>query len=255
MIEAARVDQGLAYAADGDVYFDVARYPDYGKLSQARTSRSWSPARGSRSSERKRDPRRLRALEGGQARRAVAGDSPWGPGRPGWHIECSAMAMKYLGRDASTSTAAGWTSSSRTTRTRSPSPRPPRASRSPAFWMHNGFVNLGPTKMSKSLGNIADDRDAADAARPGGRCGSFLLQTHYRNPDRVHRRGGRGDAAPPRAVPGAGRRSPTTGRRGGGPRAHRARPGRAFLATVAALRERFEAAMDDDFNTPKPSGP
>ena len=87
------IDRGIAYAADGNVWFDVTN-ADYGKLSNRR-SRIRKRACGNSKAPARRS-RRLRPLESGQARRAHVG-FPWGKGRPGWHIECSAMSMKYLG--------------------------------------------------------------------------------------------------------------------------------------------------------------
>ena len=156
-----------------------ARFPGYGRLSGKNLDELLAGARVD-VDERKRDP-----LDFALWKAAKPGEpswpSPWGPGRPGWHIECSAMAMKYLGEHARPPRRRARTSSSPTTRTRSPSPRPPRARPFARYWIHNGFVNLGAEKMSKSLGNTLTieaivTRHDPEALR------LFLLQTHYRNP-------------------------------------------------------------------------
>ena len=172
------VSAGSAYVVDGDVYFEVARFPAYGRLSGKNLDELLAGARVD-VNERKRDPRDFalwKAAKPGEP----SWPSPWGPGRPGWHIECSAMAMKYLGEtldlhgggedlvfphhscEIAQSEAA----------TGKPFAR---------FWLHNGFVNLGSEKMSKSLGNTLTieallKRHDPEALR------LYLLQTHYRNP-------------------------------------------------------------------------
>ena len=88
------IETGHAYAADGGVYFDVRSFPAYGALSGQRPDECGPPT--TRAQRRQARPARLRAVEGRQARRARLGH-PVGPGRPGWHLECSAMATKYLG--------------------------------------------------------------------------------------------------------------------------------------------------------------
>ena len=90
------VEKGFAYVVDGDVFFDVTRFPEYGKLSGQRLDELMAGTRFE-ADERKRNPDGLRAVEGGQARRAARGTARGGRGRPGWHIECSAMSLKYLG--------------------------------------------------------------------------------------------------------------------------------------------------------------
>ena len=172
------VASGVAYVVDGDVYFEVLRFPAYGRLSGKNLDELLAGARVD-VNERKRDPRDFalwKAAKPGEP----SWPSPWGPGRPGWHIECSAMAMKYLGEtldlhgggedlifphhscEIAQSEAATGKPFSR-------------------FWLHNGFVNLGSEKMSKSLGNTLTieallKRHDPEALR------LYLLQTHYRNP-------------------------------------------------------------------------
>ena len=145
------IERGHAYAADGDVYFDVRSFPDYGELSGQRLDNMRPPATA-RATAGKRDPRDFALWKARQARRAVVGRPRGAAGRPGWHLECSAMAAQVPGRRRSTSTAAGSTWSSRTTRTRSRS-RNAAGDGFARYWLHNAWVTIGGEKMSKSLGN------------------------------------------------------------------------------------------------------
>ena len=92
------IDKGFAYAADGDVYFDVAKDADYGKLSQPQRRRACK-AKGATTAERKRIPGRLRPVEERPSPASRRGTARGAQGRPGWHIECSAMSRSILGRD------------------------------------------------------------------------------------------------------------------------------------------------------------
>ena len=210
--------------------------------SPASTSRT-SCGRRARRGRRVRQGRRprLRALEGPEA-----GEPSWdtaiGPGRPGWHIECSAMSMAAPRPDRSTSTPAASTSSSRTTRTRSPRARPRRASRSCATWLHCAHLQMGGAKMAKSTGNIARVADLLAAgrlaARPALRADLGPLPGGLNYSRRVA--GGRGCGG--RAA-----------RRGRSPRcAATARSAPTTRRSPAALdagpRPAFEAALDDDLN-------
>ena len=173
------IDRGLAYpAGNGDVYFSVRSLESYGKLSGRRPDELLSGARVE-VSEEKNDPLDFalwKAAKPGEP----AWDSPWGSGRPGWHIECSAMALRYLGTDfaihgggndlifphheneiAQSEGATGTTFA--------------------RFWLHNGMLNLGGEKMSKSTGLLVDLQAAVD--RFGGMSlRLFYLMAHYRSP-------------------------------------------------------------------------
>ena len=146
------IDRGHAYAADGDVYFDVRSQPSYGSLSGARLD-AMEPAGDTEADDRKRDPRDFALWKGRKADEpeTASWPTPWGPGRPGWHLECSAMATKYLGstfdihgggkdlifphheNELAQSSAAG--------------------DGFARYWMHNAWVTIAGDKMSKSLGN------------------------------------------------------------------------------------------------------
>jgi len=146
------IGSGHAYAADGDVYFSVRSYPAYGEISHQRVD-EMDQGEGVEGAERKRDPLDFALWKGAKPEEDTAWESPWGPGRPGWHIECSAMAEELLGLDfeihgggsdlvfphheneAAQTCAAHGTPLAR-------------------LWVHNGMIRLGQAKMAKSVGNI-----------------------------------------------------------------------------------------------------
>jgi cysteinyl-tRNA synthetase len=167
------IDRGHAYAAAGDVYFDVRSFPDYGALSRQQPDHM----RSAEDAGVKRDP-----LDFALWKAAKPGEptwpTPWGPGRPGWHLECSAMATRYLGaefdihgggqdlvfphheNEVAQSVAAGDVFA--------------------RFWLHHGLVNTGGEKMSKSLGNSLVVADVLSRVRP--QAVRYLLgAAHYRS--------------------------------------------------------------------------
>jgi cysteinyl-tRNA synthetase len=170
------IETGHAYASDGDVYFDVTSQPDYGALSGQRLDHMRA-AEDSEDAARKRDPRDF-ALWKGAKPDEPWWPTPWGPGRPGWHLECSAMSTKYLGptfdihgggldllfphheNEVAQSHAAG-----------DPFAR---------YWVHNGLVRVGGEKMSKSLGNSLLVETMITTVRPV-ELRYFLAQAHYRS--------------------------------------------------------------------------
>jgi cysteinyl-tRNA synthetase len=150
------VARGAAYVANGDVYFSVAGHPQYGELSGARLEDMVAQE----ASDLKRDQRDFALWKSQKPHEDAAWDSPWGPGRPGWHIECSAMAEKYLGETFEIHGGG--------TDLRFPHHENELAqSRSlgHAFarvWLHNGMLELDEAKMSKSLGNVVTLRNVLD---------------------------------------------------------------------------------------------
>jgi len=171
--------KGYAYSKDGDVYFRVNRNEDYGKLSHRHTEDLLAGARVE-VDELKEDPRDF-ALWKSQKPGEPAWDSPWGPGRPGWHIECSAMSMEYLGetidihgggQDLIFPHHENEIAQSESYTSRQPFAR---------FWMHNGLLSIGEDKMSKSIGNVISVRQALDEFSPPA-LRLFFLSSHYRNP-------------------------------------------------------------------------
>jgi cysteinyl-tRNA synthetase len=238
--------RGIAYVLEGDVYFEVRRFPTYGKLSGKNLDELEAGARVD-VDERKRDP-----LDFALWKAAKPGEpswpSPWGPGRPGWHIECSAMAMQYLGE---TFDFHGGGEDLIFPHHENEIAQSEGATGKPFVrcWAHNGFVNLASEKMSKSLGNTLWIKDMVQRHEPEA-LRLYFLGTHYRHPlefadERVSESAkalGRLQALVEEAERIGGKGTPKPGPDGG------------VFDEVAAHRERFEAAMDDDFNTPQALG-
>jgi len=165
----------LAYVVDGDVYFRVARYAGYGELSGVRAEEMMSQEPNAQ----KEDSRDFALWKAQKAGEDFAWDSPWGPGRPGWHIECSAMAEKYLGPafEIHGGGAELRFPHHENERAQSCSLGHPFA----RIWMHNGLLELDEEKMSKSLGNVVTLQDAL--ARWGRETLLvFHLTGHWRKP-------------------------------------------------------------------------
>jgi len=173
------IERGHAYAADGDVYFRVASFPGYGRLSN-RPAEEMEQGEGDDATTRKESARDFALWKARKPGEDTAWPAPWGEGRPGWHIECSAMAEQLLGTDfeihgggsdlvfphheneiAQTEAARGV----------------PLA----RIWMHNGMVQLDKEKMSKSVGNIFQLSQALDRYGPEAVV-AFLASGHYRQP-------------------------------------------------------------------------
>ena len=180
----ALVKKGLAYQVDGDVYFEVAKYSGYGRLSKRRLDDMQAGARVD-VDERKRHPMDF-ALWKSSKPGEPSWESSWGSGRPGWHIECSAMSMKHLGEtfdihgggmdlifphhENEIAQSCGAT-----------------GKEFALYWIHNGFVQINQEKMSKSLGNFFTIREIFEKsewpeAETGEMLRYFLLGTHYRSP-------------------------------------------------------------------------
>ena len=219
-----------AYAADnGDVYFDVRSFPAYGKLSGKSIDDLESGARVE-PGESKRDPLDF-ALWKSAKPGEPAWDSPWGQGRPGWHIECSAMSTKALG---DTVDIHGGGADLTFPHHENEIAQSEGATGHPfvRYWMHNGFVRIDDEKMSKSLGNFFTVREILTRYQPE-EVRYFILTSQYRSPlnyDEDHLDNARGALT----------RFYT---------ALRDLPA-AEPAQSMAFRARFHAAMDDDFNTP-----
>jgi len=172
------IDNGLAYAKNGDVYYRVHAFPGYGGLCGQNLEDLESGARVS-VDEQKEDPLDF-ALWKAQKEGEPAWESPWGMGRPGWHIECSAMSMEYLGE---TFDIHGGGKDLLFPHHENEIAQSEGATGKPyvKYWMHNGFINIDNEKMSKSKGNFFTIRDIAgeydmEAVR------MFMLSVHYRNP-------------------------------------------------------------------------
>jgi cysteinyl-tRNA synthetase len=258
------IDQGFAYAADGNVWFDVTRDQDYGKLSHRRPEEQESGTRDLQGSG-KRNPADF-ALWKKAKPGEPTWESPWGPGRPGWHIECSAMSMKYLGERldihgggmdlmfphhenelAQSESATGQTFAK--------------------YWMHNGLTRIKTKvsggqvkaeKMSKSLGNVIDAKTAIAEFGPD-LLRYLILSTHYRSPidfgDEVVAASRKGLATFTRLVeridrllgePLSADKTPSMDQAAGG---LYDTPHGDFARAVLAFKMKFLEMMDDDFNT------
>lgn len=230
-------DKGYAYLADaGDVCFRVDRFPEYGKLSGNRVEALRAGARI------EVDKTKASAADFVLWKAAKPGEpswpSPWGPGRPGWHIECSAMSMANLGEEFDIHGGGADLVFPHHECEIAQS----EASTGRCFarvWMHNAFVRIDGDKMSKSLGNFFTIRDIL-ARHSGEAVRYYLLTSHYRSP--LNHSPGRLDEAEQslRRLYGALRGLPDTPDAGEGSE-----------GAIASLADRFNEAMDDDFNTPE----
>ena len=180
MIEIVRklVDRGVAYKAGTDVYFRVDRFHGYGKLSGRDTEDMMAGARVE-VDENKINPLDF-VLWKGSKPGEPAWESPWGPGRPGWHIECSAMATRYLGL---TIDMHGGGKDLVFPHHENEIAQSETAFEAPfvRYWVHNGFVNVNNEKMSKSLGNFFTIRDVLRHVHPES-LRLFVISKHYRSP-------------------------------------------------------------------------
>ena len=230
------VGTGHAYPSNGDVYYRVRSLDDYGKLSHRSLDGMVAGARVA-VAEAKEHPLDFTLWKGAKPGEP-SWDSPWGPGRPGWHIECSAMSLNYLGEAldihgggqdlifphheneiAQSEAFTGVTPFAK-------------------YWLHNGLLRMGDEKMSKSKGNLITIRDAvsrygADAFRV------FILMSHYRSPLTWSEEG----------LASAARAAQRLARAAGPESADPSGPDGSL--DPEPFRARFESALDDDFNTPQ----
>jgi cysteinyl-tRNA synthetase len=231
------VDKGYAYPAGGSVYFRVRNVPDYGKLSRRNLDDMMAGARIEPGEEKEHpmDFALWKASKPGEP----SWESPWGQGRPGWHIECSAMSLKYLGdtldihgggqdlifphHENEIAQSEGFTGVKPFVK----------------YWLHNGLLQLGEEKMSKSLGNLVTIKEALEKYSPDA-IRIFILSSHYRSPLTYS------EEALGAAEGGAERiarvisRDDTTGSK--------------EALDAEPYRQQFIEAMDDDFNTPQALG-
>jgi len=235
------LDRGHAYVAGGDVYYDISTFPGYLALSGRRLDEMVAGAseRVDPSEAQKRHPLDF-ALWKASKPGEPSWESPFGPGRPGWHIECSTMSSKYLGEvfdihgggmdlifpHHENERAQSWAASGR---------------EFVRYWMHNGFVTVGPAqeKMAKSLKNFFTIQDVTSQVHPEA-LRYFLLTTHYRSPINFTET----------AVVEAENRVEYLYETVAAAREFlRGAAGEVDPALVEQARQRFCAAMDDDFNT------
>jgi len=245
------VDRGHAYASEGSVWFDVASFPTYGKLS----GRKVEDMRSAETMAGKKSPADFalwKAAKPGEPQ----WESPWGPGRPGWHIECSAMAHKHLGDELDIHGGGldlvfphheNEIAQSECAHAHEPYAR---------YWMHNGLLTMASgQKMGKSLGNVFNIKEALKLF-PAEALRLYYLQVHYRSPlpwsidalpdalallarlyearENAAQMGGEGDAEKIAKELG--------------------KDAQRVIELAGSFAERFYAAMDDDFNTAKALG-
>ncbi|MEJ2717483.1 MAG: cysteine--tRNA ligase [Deltaproteobacteria bacterium] len=233
------ISAGHAYETDGDVMFSVDSFKGYGKLSGKRIEELRAGARIG-IDEKKKNP-----LDFALWKSAKPGepywDSPWGEGRPGWHIECSAMSMHYLGtgfdihgggadltfphheNEIAQSEAGSGTQFVK-------------------YWIHNGFVNIRAEKMSKSLGNVLNIRDILEKIHPEA-LRLFLLSSHYRSPLDYNENSIREASTGLERLYGAMAALRTLMEAEG--------TSERLPGELVGIEDRFTSAMDDDFNTPR----
>jgi cysteinyl-tRNA synthetase len=172
------IDLGSAYAAEGNVYFDVTKDTDYGKLSHRKVEEQESGVR-TLEGQGKRNPADFAVWKAAK-KGEPTWESPWGPGRPGWHIECSAMSMKYLGQ---TFDIHGGGMDLLFPHHENELAQSESATGKPfvKYWMHNGLTRLNTKKMSGSIGNVVAAQKLIDDNGPL-LLRYMLLTTHYRRP-------------------------------------------------------------------------
>ena len=247
------LEKGIAYRGDdGSVYFSIERFPAYGRLSQLdrRELKAGASERVSTDEYAKEDARDFALWKAARPEDEAVGaawDAPFGRGRPGWHLECSAMALDLIGRrygaevldihaggvdlifphhEDEIAQSCAFTGQAHFAR----------------YWMHGEFLNVRGTKMSKRFGNITTPRDLRQDGVDAGALRLLMFQTHYRQKLDLT------DEALAAAREGA-RRLGGFARRLAGARGHRDGPG--FLAAAETLRRDVAAGLDDDLNAPK----
>jgi cysteinyl-tRNA synthetase len=233
------INKGYAYQTpDGSVYFRVTKDEDYGKLSRRTLDMMMAGAR-IEIGEQKEHPMDFALWKAAKPGEPFW-ESPWGKGRPGWHIECTAMSMKYLGEQIDIH--GGGQDlifphhENEIAQSESFSGKTPFVK----YWMHNGFLQIGEEKMSKSLGNMFTIKDvlakrSADAVRV------FVLTSHYRSPLSFTWEGLEGAEKGADRLARAANRADSANVSGTAPHA-------------AEYRKQFVEAMDDDFNSAKAVG-
>ncbi|GAA0596853.1 cysteine--tRNA ligase [Virgibacillus siamensis] len=235
------IEKGHAYEVNGDVYFKPRSFDGYGKLSHQSINELRSGAR-IQVGEQKEDPLDF-ALWKKAKENEIAWDSPWGQGRPGWHIECSAMAKKYLGETIDIH--AGGQDLTFPHHENEIAQSEAMTGRPFAnYWMHNGYINIDNEKMSKSLGNFVLTRDIIRQHDPKA-VRFFMLSVHYHNPinfteellEGAKNSLGRIETA----YFNLGHRKESS--------MNMDKDADKWLEKISGLKAQFEKAMDDDFNT------
>ncbi|MFN8374957.1 MAG: cysteine--tRNA ligase [Anaerolineae bacterium] len=238
------LQKGIAYVENGSVYFDVTKDPDYGKLSNRRLEEQESGTRETVRADEKRNPEDFALWKKAEPEHILRWDSPWGEGFPGWHIECSAMAKKYLG---TTFDIHGGGIDNIFPHNECEIAQSESANDAPFanYWMLVGSLTVDGVKMSKSLGNFRTIKDALTEYRPEV-IRTFLLTAHYSNPVDYSNEALQAAAGGWERINNAARLV-----RRAMQNAPQNDDGNSFLSRLDETKTIFTEAMDDDFNTPR----
>ncbi|MDD5413254.1 MAG: cysteine--tRNA ligase [Smithellaceae bacterium] len=244
-------EKGIAYAVDGDVFFAVHNFPVYGGLSGRHLDEMMAGARVD-VNDKKRNP-----LDFVLWKKSKEGEpfweSPWGKGRPGWHIECSAMSRRYLG-DTFDIHGGGEDlifphHENEIAQSQAATGRPPAN-----YWMHNGFVKINAEKMSKSLGNIFSIREIIQQYHPEV-LRLFMLQSHYRSPvDYSDASLKEARTALIRGYTALQQMKETREKLVSPDQEKRPPEPSDEMKKLSELKDKFDASLDDDFNTAQALG-
>ncbi|MFA6467730.1 MAG: cysteine--tRNA ligase [Bacteroidota bacterium] len=236
--------KGFAYEANGSVYFDVSKDKEYGKLSGRNLDEAESGTRVDVKSEKKH-PADFALWKKAEPNHIMQWNSPWGSGFPGWHIECSAMSMKYLGE---TFDIHGGGMDNQFPHHECEIAQSESATKKPfvKYWMHNNLVTVNGQKMGKSLGNFTTLKDAFKKFEPGV-IRFFILQSHYRSTLDYSEQAVEG------ASKGLEKLRNTVARLRTEINKHR-KGSNDFRERLKEYQKRFFEAMDDDVNAPAAIG-
>jgi len=244
-------EKGIAYSVDGDVFFAVNKFPAYGGLSGRHLDEMMAGARVD-VNDKKRNP-----LDFVLWKKSKEGEpfwqSPWGEGRPGWHIECSAMSRRYLGE---TFDIHGGGEDLVFPHHENEIAQSQAATGKPLanYWMHNGFVKINAEKMSKSLGNIFPIREIIKQYHPEA-LRLFMLQSHYRSPvDYSDASLREARTALIRCYTALQLMKETRARLVPQTQEKLQPAEQGYVHKIDELKEKFNAALDDDFNTAQALG-
>jgi cysteinyl-tRNA synthetase len=237
------IDKGHAYQVDGDVYFRISSYPDYGKLTRQSIEAMRAGARVDINTRKENE------LDFALWKAAKPGEpswpSPWGEGRPGWHIECSAMSMQFLGDQIDIHGGGEDVifphHEDEIAQSESYTGKEPFVK----YWLHNGLLRPGADqeKMTRHLGNFISCREALEKYNPDA-IRLFVLSSHYRSPVTWSEEGILGSDRGLERLHTALRPAPVVAESGG----------EELLSTAETARNEFIAAMDDDFNAARAIG-
>ena len=245
------ISQGYGYVADGDVYFSVETFSDYGKLSGQNIAEMKKGAR-IEPGEQKRSP-----LDFALWKKAKPGEpvwqSPWGPGRPGWHIECSAMSCSLLGPTFDIH-GGGMDLQFPHHENEVAQAEAATGKQFARYWMHIGLLTINGEKMSKSLGNIINVKDLLQT-RDAEVLRMFFAQAHYRSPpdfsDKALEDIEKGRERLYRVKERLEERARQASASQSFSQTSVSEAETSYLSEIQRLQDAFEEAMDDDFNTPK----